>query len=161
LRVGQAGVEGYVWDVRLVRDRAEKSQHYVVSATVCLGPFDNLLSALAYCATTWSEVAWREGLHSGTDEAPCPVCDAPLRANPRYLLALCPVCVLEAVDAKGLEVRFFNTTAMCGGFEARHADGRGDDDHVCFVRGIPCLANEAYFGGIVVESLGPSGTEPK
>jgi hypothetical protein len=160
LRVGQAGVEGYVWDVRLVRDRTEKSQHYVVSATALLGPFESVATAMAYCATTWQELAWREDLQVERDEAPCPVCTAPRRANPRYPLALCQVCVLETVDAKGQDVRFYNTTPMGGGFEARHADGRNDDDHTCLVRGVPCRADEAYFGGIVVESLGPRGTKP-
>ncbi len=152
LRVGQAGVEGYVWDVRLVRDSVDKSHHYVVSAGAFLGPFDDVSNALAYCATTWAEIGWREDLQVKVGEGPCPVCRAPLGTNPRYPRALCPVCVLEAVDGAGHEVRFVNTS-IDGGFEAHHADGRRDDDHACFVRGAPCHADEAYFGGIVVQLI--------
>jgi hypothetical protein len=52
-------------------------------------------------------------------------------------------------DRDGQSVRFSNIDG-CGGFQARRFDGSTSADHACWVRGVPCWADEAKFGGIVV-----------
>jgi len=101
------------------------------------------------------EVQWRDAITTfNRGEAPCPICGAPAPASPRYPRRLCPACVLEATDAQGRLLRFSNES-MSGGFEARYADtGARHDSHDCFVRGLRCRADEARFGGIVVQAAG-------
>lgn len=44
---------------------------------------------------------------------------------------------------------------MGGGFVARYADTREcRDSHVCYVDGVKCWADEARFGGVVVQPYG-------
>jgi hypothetical protein len=74
-----------------------------------------------------------------------------LEAPERHPKRLCSVCELEAVDATGRPLRFENES-MGGGFRALYADtGEPYPSHVCYVRGVECHADEARFGGIVVE----------
>ncbi len=81
----------------------------------------------------------------------CPVCGASQSANPRYPAYLCRDCCERAVDETGRRLRFYNTD-LGGGFAAVVADtGEPRDSHVCFVNGIRCRADEARFGGIVIE----------
>lgn len=86
------------------------------------------------------------------DDTPCPICEKLVPKNPRYPRQLCSECVLEAVDASGNALRFYNTS-LSGGFEARSADGTTTSEHTCFVRGVRCHADEAYFGGVVVQPV--------
>jgi hypothetical protein len=51
-------------------------------------------------------------------------------------------------------IEFFNTS-FGGGFGARCADtGEPRDSHACVIRGVRCRADEARFGGIVIEAVG-------
>ena len=44
-----------------------------------------------------------------------------------------------------------------GGLQAVYSEtGEPYLDHVCFVRGVRCCADEAHFGGIVVQPIKPS-----
>jgi hypothetical protein len=105
----------------------------------------------AAASTDSAELRWRDGHQTlGPDERPCPVCGAPASTSPRTPHLLCPVCVLEATDARGRPLRFSNG-GLSGGFEARYADGARYHSHECFVRGLRCRADEAKFGGIVVQ----------
>lgn len=48
----------------------------------------------------------------------------------------------------------FANVDLSGGFEARYADTGADyPSHDCVVDGVACHADEARFGGIVVEAL--------
>jgi hypothetical protein len=43
---------------------------------------------------------------------------------------------------------------MSGGFEAKYADDGSDyPSHECNIDGVRCHADEAYFGGIVIEVI--------
>jgi len=85
----------------------------------------------------------------GPDE-PCPLCESPRPHSPRYPDNLCADCVGRAVDETGRPLTFINLT-LTGGFGAAYADtGERRDSHVCFIDGVRCWADEAYFGGVVV-----------
>lgn len=54
----------------------------------------------------------------------------------------------------------FRNTAISGGFEARYAQTQKiRRSHVCFVRGIRCWADEARYGGIVLQTFNDSDEE--
>ena len=82
----------------------------------------------------------------------CPICGATgLRYSPRYPDYVCRDCVTRAVSAEGRLLSFSNVS-LSGGFLARHRDdGTTHDSHVCFIDGHRCWADEARFGGIVVQ----------
>lgn len=88
---------------------------------------------------------------------PCPVCGTQQRANPRYPRYLCPGCVARLTTPEGRAVAFFNAD-LHGGCIGVHRDddtrAYGDDVHSpkpCQVDAVACLAEEARFGGIVVQ----------
>ena len=84
-------------------------------------------------------------------KASCPICGAVIVFNPRYPRAVCQDCVGRACDAEGRPLEFFNT-GFGGGFQAVHREGgREHEGHECFIDGRRCRADEARFGGIVVE----------
>lgn len=83
----------------------------------------------------------------------CPVCDAPLQPIARYPRYVCRSCAARAVSADGRPLEFLNP-GLSGGYEARYADDkRPYASHVCFIDGQPCHADEARFGGIVIEQI--------
>ncbi len=88
-----------------------------------------------------------------SDTAPCPLCFRHIPFNPRYPRAVCPDCIHLACDGQGQPLDFFNEDAG-GGFIAvyRHSGARYPD-HICFIRGVRCRADEGRFGGIVVQVL--------
>ncbi|WP_438001886.1 recombinase family protein [Sorangium sp. So ce185] len=89
------------------------------------------------------------GMPDGTHR--CPTCGDPVEPRPRYPRAVCGICLHEATDEGGRPLEFFNLDT-CGGFGARYADtGEPRDSHACVVRGVMCRADEARFGGIVIE----------
>jgi hypothetical protein len=95
---------------------------------------------------------------SGTPEVyqDCPICGASLRQNLRYPFMLCGACVDQATDKSGRSLEFANIDAT-GGFQAFYSDsGEPYLDHVCFILGVRCCADEAHFGGIVVQPINPT-----
>jgi hypothetical protein len=101
-------------------------------------------------------VEFVDRLESGSErggERPhsCPICGAAMAFNPRYPRAVCPGCVSRACDAEGRELDFFNAD-FGGGYLAVYREGGGNyDSHDCFIDALPCRADEARFGGIVVQ----------
>ena len=58
----------------------------------------------------------------------------------------------QASDESGRQLEFSNVS-LSGGFQAAYADTRElRESHVCFIRGIRCWADEARFGGIVIQT---------
>lgn len=81
----------------------------------------------------------------------CPLCGATMTFNPRYPRAVCFVCAGRACDAMGRALDFFNAD-FGGGFVAVYREGGEKyDSHDCFIDGHACRADEARFGGVVVE----------
>ncbi len=110
-----------------------------------------MADAKTYAESATPGILWRTDLTLLPDESPCPTCTMPVQSNARYPGQLCAICMLEAVDARGRALTFSNVDAT-GGFCATLDDGTVvSDGHVCFVRGVRCRADEAHFGGIVVQ----------
>jgi hypothetical protein len=129
----------------------------VLVAGALSDPLSSLEAAPAHAKCDVGEpagaaVRWRddgEPLHAG--ERACPICGSPAPTSPRYPRSLCPACVTEVTDAEGRSLRLENT-GMSGGFAARHTDdGSSYVDGVYFVRGVPCVAGEHRFGGVVLQ----------
>lgn len=81
----------------------------------------------------------------------CPICLAEVDANTRYPGYVCRVCAKKAASADGRLLEFSNV-GVSGGFVARYADtGAEYSSHECFIGGFKCHADEAHFGGIVIE----------
>jgi len=87
-------------------------------------------------------------------EQRCPLCSTNVPVDPRYPNHLCEACVARAVDESGRALQFSNRD-LSGGFVAAYADtGEKRDSHVCYVDGTKCWADEARFGGVVVQPYG-------
>ncbi|WP_425617385.1 hypothetical protein NA78x_001060 [Anatilimnocola sp. NA78] len=81
----------------------------------------------------------------------CPICSTAVEPVPRYPKYLCSTCAAQAKSRDGRSVVFSNADAT-GGFVAHFADeGSPYSSHECFVSGIKCYADEARFGGIVIQ----------
>ena len=87
----------------------------------------------------------------GYETHQCPICGVELAPLARYPEYLCEECVGKATDEEGRSLAFSNVSPT-GGFEAVVRDsGETRDSHICFVDGWRCWADEARFGGIVVQ----------
>lgn len=94
----------------------------------------------------------RQASEDDRTSQPCPICGTGQRPNPRYPRYLCSECAAEASDESGRQLQFGNTS-MSGGFQAFYVDtGEVRESHVCFIRGVRCWADEARFGGIVIQT---------
>ena len=83
----------------------------------------------------------------------CPTCGVALKPVPRYPRYLCGTCASRATDQHGRSLTFCNES-LSGGFVAAYVDtGQPYDSHACWVDGVACHADEARFGGIVIEVL--------
>lgn len=85
--------------------------------------------------------------------AACPVCAAVISPNPRYPRAVCAACALRACDAEGRMLDFFNAGFGGGYLAVFREGGEPYDSHDCYIDGLPCRADEARFGGIVVQVI--------
>ncbi len=82
----------------------------------------------------------------------CPVCSAGVTPFERYPRYLCPSCAEKVTSADGRRLEFDNVNPMGTGFVGRYADtGEPYPGHECFVGSFRCHAEEARFGGIVVQ----------
>lgn len=87
--------------------------------------------------------------------ASCPVCGTEQPALSRYPDYLCRDCVARASTEDGRRLMLVNTS-ISGGFAARYADTEELCEevtvtHIVYVDGVPCWADEARYGGIVVQ----------
>ncbi len=81
----------------------------------------------------------------------CPICNKELRFVERYPNYICGTCVAKSVDEDGKELSFCNID-MGGGFIALYAKTNiKRNSHICFINNLKCIADEARFGGIVVQ----------
>jgi len=69
----------------------------------------------------------------------------------RYPKYVCPECAEKTCDAAGRRVAFQNLdfAGGCGGFYPDTKEKYPSQD--CYIDSIPCFADEARFGGIVVQ----------
>lgn len=90
-------------------------------------------------------------LFSTSQSYSCPICGTPLNPNPRYPRYVCRACSAKAVAPNGQRLLFSNVD-MSGGYTAKYADTGFDyPSHECLIDGVRCHADEARFGGIVIE----------
>ena len=81
----------------------------------------------------------------------CPICNTELKPEARYPSYICQECSSRATDEKGRKLKF-NNIDLSGGFTAVYEDsGEPYNSHVCYIDGVKCRADEARFGGIVIE----------
>jgi hypothetical protein len=81
----------------------------------------------------------------------CPICQSVIQADLRYPRSVCAACAAKAGSADGRALLFYNID-LSGGFAACYADTHEAYPlHLCFIDGIACWADEARFGGIVIE----------
>ena len=90
-------------------------------------------------------------------QANCPICANQYTRYERYPRSICGSCAQSVIkDVDGHTVTFENID-WSGGFQSIHV-GEGNqiikkEEHVCFVNGIKCWADEARFGGIVIQTM--------
>lgn len=82
---------------------------------------------------------------------PCPICSTPVRHWARYPTAVCDACFEKACDGQGRKLGFYNVS-VGGGFKAKVVEtGEENENHICYIEGVKCWADEARFGGIVIQ----------
>jgi hypothetical protein len=81
----------------------------------------------------------------------CPICKTTIEFVSRHPNIICEGCYKRLTDINGERIEFFNTS-FTGGCEAEYiGTGKPYLSDKCYVDGIPCIAVEGRFGGIVVE----------
>lgn len=80
----------------------------------------------------------------------CFVCSKAIAYSARYPERLCEACMKMAVNEKGDKLSFHNES-MSGGFVSyNELTKTNGEEHICYVKGYECYADEAYMGGIVI-----------
>ena len=84
----------------------------------------------------------------------CPICLSAVSNFSRYPNYICSSCASKAKSKNGRLLSFSNES-LSGGFTAQYSDN-GEvykDGHICYIDNIKCIADEAKFGGIVIETF--------
>ena len=85
------------------------------------------------------------------DSQQCPICSKPVEPSTRYPRHVCRECATKVCSQDGRALVFYNEHIWAG-FEAKYAEnGELYMRHDCYIDGIKCYAEEAYFGGIVIQ----------
>ena len=79
----------------------------------------------------------------------CPICDKNILHFERYPKMICNECIELAVNENGKSIKFSNVD-VTGGFISIVNNIKGED-HECYINNLKCYADEARFGGIVVQ----------
>ncbi len=83
----------------------------------------------------------------------CPICLKQINKNRRYPLYVCNDCKAKATDEDDRPLKFHNES-LSGGFLGFYSDTDEEyNSHICYIDGVRCWADEARFGGIVIEVL--------
>lgn len=81
----------------------------------------------------------------------CPICLQEVTVSDRYPNYVCRNCVATAKTSDGRSLQFFNV-GLWGGFQAVYSDTKERyESHICYINNVECRADEAHFGGIVVQ----------
>ncbi len=84
-------------------------------------------------------------------EYQCPICSTSLGLYERYPRYVCSACAEKTCDANGRRVAYRNLD-FCGGCQGFYPDTNEIYSSMdCFIEGRACVADEARFGGIVVQ----------
>ncbi|WP_335093662.1 hypothetical protein [Nostoc sp.] len=99
---------------------------------------------------------------SNTKFHPCPVCSLPVKHFMRYPHEVCNDCYGKACDDQGRKLDFYTCSRKEGseenvfkiGFGATVIESNEEyDSNICYINGVKCWADEARFGGIVIEAM--------
>jgi len=82
-------------------------------------------------------------------ETNCPTCTKQITLSQRYPDAVCSECYELTVTENGDKIMFGNESIF-GGFMSIVNDKEGTI-HECYINGKKCYADEARFGGIVIQ----------
>ncbi len=109
--------------------------------------------ALEILAMTSAQRAWLADRVSKTPldlSQRCPICERWVITSERYPRYVCHWCTLSTTDLHGKTISVYNADILgCGVM----VDGvEVESGHAVWVKGVPCTASEAYFGGIVIEA---------
>ena len=81
----------------------------------------------------------------------CPICSESTPHQNRYPLSVCFECYGQAKDIAGRKLTFYNID-LSGGYKAIIEEtGEEYESHICYINGVKCYADEAKFGGIVIQ----------
>jgi hypothetical protein len=84
----------------------------------------------------------------------CSICKQPVVYSSRYPDYVCENCTKLACDDKEQPVMFYNSTHSGHGCKGSYRLNDIDyNSNLCFIKRIPCRADEAYFGGIVIRPI--------
>ena len=81
----------------------------------------------------------------------CPFCNNQLLKRDRYPNYVCFDCHDKTVTEKGVKIEFYNVDHS-GGFVSV-INGVKGEEHICFIDGNKCWADEDRFGGIVIRLM--------
>ncbi|MGH1338069.1 MAG: hypothetical protein ACRBFS_18250 [Aureispira sp.] len=98
-------------------------------------------------------------LKPNTYQQYCPTCKQSVPYRPRYPKSICASCsALPIIDEEGLRLSFYNT-GLSGGLKIVYQqegvtlkEETNQLEKLCFLEGTPLLAQEAKFGGIVIQT---------
>ncbi|KAJ3445304.1 hypothetical protein M0812_11176 [Anaeramoeba flamelloides] len=90
------------------------------------------------------------------EEQKCPICKKNVEISPRYPHYVCGECRSTGVFTKeGKQINFFNED-MSGGFLSQiEGEKKFGREHTCYIKNVKCFADEARFGGIVIQVSKP------
>ncbi len=81
----------------------------------------------------------------------CPICFRKIKKSFRYPNYICSDCSLRTSDENGRLLSFYNVN-LSGGFWGHYVDTKEIyEGHTCYIDDVKCYADEAHFGGIVIE----------
>lgn len=106
-------------------------------------PWEGIMSILLNFSPENSDMETRDNC--------CPICNKGLDRYLRYPNYVCHRCVANAVDEYGRRIRFANQSIE-GGLVVHYVDtGEIRESNICYISGVRCRADDARFGGIVVQ----------
>ena len=81
----------------------------------------------------------------------CPLCGRWVLSSQRYPRYVCHWCTLSTTDLNCKTISVYNAHIL--GYGVMVDGVEVESGHRVFVKGVPCTASEAYFGGIVFEAV--------
>jgi hypothetical protein len=87
----------------------------------------------------------------------CPICRAEKRENKRYPRYVCSACAAKVEDEAGRRLEITNANSGDGIRIVYAATGEVRSSRECFVQSIRCWAQEAHFGGVVIQPCDETG----
>lgn len=85
----------------------------------------------------------------------CPICKCVFKGYNRYPNTICYDCITKykTLTKDGKEI-FFSNVCLFGGFQSKiEGEEQYGTENMCYINNIPCIANEARFGGIIIQKV--------